>query len=198
MLGSSRLSLLATDKRRWGTDCYTAVEKRRRCANPCLVEELATADGCKPLNPVARAFCRFKPCATRAEEARKKRSAVTAANPNQHPITHQKSNHNRTKRIARRHAFGFSQSLAPCRAPTSRTTTTLMTISSPYSRRCPEDNCPIESGRLTAVASVCEDVYRAQARATVGQIMRRACLNLVNRPWRLAGVRWAKPAASSL
>lgn len=34
------------------------------------------------------------------------------------------------------------------------------------------------------------DVVKEYARATVDRIVRRGCLNLANRPWRLAGVRW--------
>ncbi|CAM9155704.1 unnamed protein product, partial [Laminaria digitata] len=55
----------------------------------------------------------------------------------------------------------------------------------------PEENCRTESRSPVAVAKLGEDVYREHARAAVGQIVRRACLNLVNRPWRLAGVRLA-------
>lgn len=33
------------------------------------------------------------------------------------------------------------------------------------------------------------DPFGAQARDTVDRVLRRACLNLTNRPWRLAGVR---------
>lgn len=64
-----------------------------------------------------------------------------------------------------------------------------------YCRRFPEESCHNESGSPAAAARVGEDVYRACARAAVGKIVRRACLNLVNRPWRLAGVRWARTAA---
>lgn len=34
------------------------------------------------------------------------------------------------------------------------------------------------------------ELVKDHARAAVERIVRRACLNLANRPWRLAGVRW--------